>query len=408
MQFQGLDHWWRAHMRRRPWWMNALMYFCIFMAAISVPWDFFFTPMARDDQVWFGIVWHGWAAKLGELAHWAVYAAGAYGFWHMRTWMWPWAAVYAGQVAFSMVIWFLFYRGGAGGFIAALISLALYGGLTMMLWRARPLFHAPRPPLGTRYGKWALITGASAGIGTEFARALAREGMSCVLTARRAERLQALAAELESAYAVETRIVAQDLSTPDGADRLVDAVADLDLAVLVANAGYGLAGRFDRQDARRLQEMVQLNCAAPVVMINRLLPRLEARGRGAIIVVSSTAGHQPLPFNAVYAATKAFDLSFGEALWGELLGTGIDALVLQPGPTVTEFQSVAGELAHEGEPAAHVVGVALNALGRQPSVISGWFNWVRANLAVRLLPRSLVVQVAGRVMVQWVPEETGR
>lgn len=407
MQYRGLEHWWRAHMRRRPRWMNALMYFCLFMAVISVPYDFLFTPLARDEQVWFGIVWRGGAAKLGELAHWAVYAAGAYGFWRMRSWMWPWAAVYAGQVSFSMFIWFAVHRGGVRGFFAGLVSLGVYGGLTMLLWRARPIFHAVRPSLRERYGEWALITGASAGIGAEFARALARDGMSCVLTARRADRLQALASELESAYAVQTRIVGQDLSTPEGADRLVDAVADLDLAVLVANAGYGLAGRFDTQDVRRLGEMVQLNCAAPVVMINRLLPRLEARGRGAIIVVSSTAGHQPLPFNAVYAATKAFDLFLGEALWGELQGTGIDALVLQPGATVTEFQSVAGELPHEGEPASQVVEVALNALGQQPSVVSGWFNWLRANIAVRLLPRSIVVLVAGRVMAQWVPEEHG-
>jgi len=239
----------------------------------------------------------------------------------------------------------------------------------------------------------------------EFARALARDGMSCVLTARRADRLQALAAELESAFAVRTRVVPLDLSAHDGADQLVDAVRDLDIAVIVANAGYGLAGRFDRQDAGRLRDLIELNCTAPVVMITRLLPGLRARGRGAIIIVSSTAGHQPVPFNSVYSASKAFDLIFGEALWAEMQGSGIDVLVLQPGPTVTEFQTVAGETPHEGEPAAQVVGVALNALGDQPSVISGWFNWLRANAAVRLLPRSFVALVAGRVMAQWVREE---
>ena len=405
MRYDGLQQWWRAHMRRRPWWMNLLMYFCMFMACVSIPLDFFCTPVARDEQVWFGIVWHGWAAKIGELAHWAVYAAGAYGFWHLRTWMWPWASVYAGQVAFSMFIWFAFHRGGVGGFVAALISLLFYGGITLALWRARPIFQAPRKPMRERYGEWALITGASAGIGAEFARALAREGMSCVLTARRADRLQALAQELQSAFAVQTRIVALDLAAPDGANQLADAVADLEIAVVVANAGYGLAGRFAKHDVRRLQDMVQLNCVAPVVMTARLLPGLQARGRGAIIILSSTAGHQPLPFNAVYAATKAFDLSVGEALWAELQGSGIDVLVVQPGPTVTEFQAVAGETPHEGEPAAQVVGVALNALGHQPSVISGWFNWLRANAAVRFVPRSLVALIAGRVMAQWAPEE---
>ena len=404
MQYNGLLLWWRAQMRRRPWWMNLLMFFCFYMAFIHVPVDFWCTPLARDEQVWFGIVWRGWAAKLGELAHWAVFAAGAFGFWQMRTWMWPWAAVYAAQVTFSMVIWFLFHRGGVGGLLAALIALALYGGITLLLWRARALFHAIRPSLRTRYGEWALVTGASAGIGAEFARALAREGMSCVLTARRADRLQALASELESAFAVKTRVVPIDLGEPGGADRLCDQVADLDVGLVVNNAGYGLAGRFDRQDTRRLVAMVELNCVAPVVITSRLLPRLQARGRGGIIIVSSTAGHQPVPFNSVYSATKAFDLVFGEALWGELQGSGIDGLVVQPGPTATEFQDVAGETAHEGEPAAQVVGVALNALGRQPSVISGWFNWLRANAAVRFVPRSLVALMAGRVMAQWTPD----
>ena len=131
---------------------------------------------------------------------------------------------------------------------------------------------------------------------------------------------------------------------------------------------------------------------------------MQARGRGAIIVVSSTAGHQPVPFNAVYGATKAFDLQFGEALWAELQGSGVDVLVLQPGPTATEFQAVAGETPHEGEPPAQVVGIALNALGHQPSVISGWFNWLRAN-AIRLAPRSIVALLAGRVMAQWTPDD---
>jgi short-subunit dehydrogenase len=131
---------------------------------------------------------------------------------------------------------------------------------------------------------------------------------------------------------------------------------------------------------------------------------MRQRGRGAIIVLSSTAANQPVPFNAVYSATKAFDLWFGEALWAELLGSGIDVLVLQPGPTATEFQAVAGETAHEGEPPAQVVGVALNALGGQPSVISGWFNWLRAN-TIRLVPRSLTAVIAGRVMAQWVAED---
>ena len=232
-----------------------------------------------------------------------------------------------------------------------------------------------------KYGEWALVTGASAGIGLEFARALAREGMSIVLTARREDRLNALAAELKEQYHVDTRVVAVDLAATDGADRLADAVADLPIAFLVNNAGFGYAGRFDKLATDRLRSMVVVNCVVPVVLTSRIMPAMVKRGRGAVIIVGSVAGRQPLPLHAVYSATKGFDLLFGEGLWGELRGTGIDVLVIEPGPTATEFQAVAGESvgADHGEPAENVVRVALDALGKQPSVISGWFNWVRAN-----------------------------
>src|SRR5271156_3150294 len=246
-----------------------------------------------------------------------------------------------------------------------------------------------------KYGDWALVTGASAGIGLEFARALAREGMSIVLTARREDRLNALATELKEKHRVDTRVVAVDLAANDGADRLADAVADLEIAVLVNNAGFGYAGRFDKLATDRLRSMVVVNCVVPVVLTSRIIPGMVKRGRGAVIIVGSVAGRQPLPLHAVYSATKGFDLLFGEGLWGELRGTGIDALVIEPGPTATEFQAVAGE---------NVVRVALDALGKQPSVISGWFNWVRAN-AVRMVPRSTAAIIAKRVVEGQTPQE---
>ncbi|MEO8605039.1 MAG: SDR family NAD(P)-dependent oxidoreductase [bacterium] len=401
MHYNGLSLWLRAQRARRPWWMNGLMVFCVVLATVTIPLDLLRTPLARDEQVWFGIVWHGWAAKLGELAHWAIYAAGAYGFWHMRTWMWPWAPLFAAQVAFSMVVWPIAYKGGVAGWLGALAALLGNGAVALALWRARDRFQAPRAPLGARYGGWALITGASSGIGAEFARAIARDGMHCVLTARRGDRLRALAGEL-AACGVETRVVEADLATPDGAERLAAAVADLDVAVLVANAGFGAIGPFDSTDAARLAEMVTLNCSAPIVLVTRLLPRLRRRGRGAIVITSSTSAHQPLPFHAVYGATKAFELSFGEALWGELQGSGIDVLVLAPGPVDTEFAVAANAVLPEADSSAHVVGVALNALGKQASVIPGWFNWLRANI-IRFTPRPLATLMAGKVMAKWMP-----
>jgi short-subunit dehydrogenase len=226
-----------------------------------------------------------------------------------------------------------------------------------------------------------------------------------VLSARREDRLRELASELEKNHHVATRVVAADLAAPDGAERLAAAVADLDLAILVNNAGFGLAGRFDRCDPARVREMVQLNCLAPVVLTARILPRLLERGRGAVVITGSVAGRQPMPLHGVYAATKAFDLLFGEALAVELRDRGIDVLVLEPGPTETEFQQVAGEIAHAGEPADRVVEAALDALGRQASVVSGWWNWLRANAAGRLAPRSLVAYAARDWMARQTPPD---
>jgi short-subunit dehydrogenase len=397
--------WLRTLFDGRPWWMNVLMVFCAYMAFVYVPWDLFLKPAAVDEEVWFGIRFHGAAAKLLAVPHWGVYAAGAYGFRKMRPWLWPWASLYAAQVAIGMLVWNGVYVGGFVGLLLGLVSFAPFLGLAWALWEARPVFEAERPSLRERYGEWALVTGASSGIGAEFARALAREGVSCVLSARREDRLRQLASELEKNHHVATRVVVADLAAPDGADRLAAAVADLDLAVLVNNAGFGQAGRFDSSDPQRLRDMVQVNCVAPVVLTAKLLPRLVERGRGAIVITGSVAGRQPIPLHGVYSATKAFDLLLGESLAVELRDRGIDVLVLEPGPTETEFQQAAGELAHPGEPASRVVETALDALGRQPSVVSGWFNWLRANAAMRLAPRSMVAWLARDWMARQTPRD---
>jgi uncharacterized protein len=260
--------------------------------------------------------------------------------------------------------------------------------------------------LRERYGEWALITGASAGIGLAFARELARRGLSCVLAARREDRLKALGDELAKQYGIQTRVVAVDLAAADGADRLADAVADLPIGVLVNNAGFGYAGRFDKLETERLRSMVVVNCVVPVVLTSRILPGMVKRGRGAVIIVGSVAGRQPLPLHTTYSATKVFDQFLGEGLWAELRGTGVDALCVEPGATATEFQAVAGEQVgpNHGEPPENVVAIALESLGKQPSVVSGWFNWTRANLA-RFLPRSTLALIAKRVVQGQTPPD---
>ena len=129
--------WLRERFARRPFWMNALLVFSAYMAFVYVPWDLFVKPVAIDEEVWFGIRFHGWWAKLLTLPHWFLYAAGAYGFWRMRSWMWPWAAVYTGQVAIGMAVWPVLYQGGVTGFLVGAVSFAAFGALTLALWRSR-------------------------------------------------------------------------------------------------------------------------------------------------------------------------------------------------------------------------------------------------------------------------------
>lgn len=396
--------WWRQQMRRRPWWMNGLMFLCFYYVAIYIPWDFLFKPPHRDQEVFLGLMFHGRGAKLVELVHFAIYAAGAYGFWRMKSWMWPWAAVYVGQMAFSSFVWGTVHRGGWLGWIAAVITAVPCALVAYALWQEHDRFRPRHRSLRDRYGEWALVTGASAGIGVEFARALARDGVSVVLTARREDRLKELAATLEQTYRVSTRVIPLDLGQPGAAEKLAERVADLDIAILVNNAGFGYAGRFHKQDPARLRSMIELNCAAPVVLTSRLLPSMLKHRKGAVIITGSVAGAQPVPFNNVYSGTKAFDRNFGEGLWAELLGSGVDALVIEPGPTDTEFQAAAHETAHPGEPPANVVAVALEALGRQSAVVSGWGNWLQST-TVRWAPRSLVALLAGRVMLRWTDPE---
>jgi uncharacterized protein len=317
--------------------------------------------------------------------------------------MWPWAPLYAAEVAFSMFVWTVLHFGsGWKGWLTAPFACAPFAALGLALWQSRVQFGRKRESLKARYGEWAVVTGASAGLGAEFARALAHEGLSCVLTARREDRLRDLASELEKTEHVATRVVAVDLGSADGADRLAEAVKDLPIAVLVNNAGFGYAGRFDKLDTERLRAMVQVNCMAPVVLTSRLLPAMRERGRGAVIITGSVAGRQPLPFHGVYAATKAFDQFLGESLWAELRGSGIDVLVLEPGPTATEFFQAAGETRVAGEPPRGVVELALDSIGQQPSVVSGWVNYLLANLA-RIFPRSITALVAERVVRQNTP-----
>ncbi|WP_347977095.1 SDR family oxidoreductase [Microbacterium sp. ProA8] len=253
-------------------------------------------------------------------------------------------------------------------------------------------------------GTTALITGASAGLGTEFAEQLAARGADLVLVARREERLRELAERLEAAHGIRATVIPLDLSRADAAATLRAALDERGIRVqtLVNNAGFGMKGAFVEAEAGRIAEMVQVNVANLVAVTRELLPELVADGRGSLVNVASTAAYQPCPNMAVYGATKAFVLSFTEALAYETRESGLRVLALSPGATRTEFFDVVGtEDAAVGrfQTPAQVVGLAVRELdrGRRASVVSGWVNAVAAKLA-GLLPRRLALGVSGRVL----------
>lgn len=245
----------------------------------------------------------------------------------------------------------------------------------------------------------ALVTGASAGLGVEFARQLSRRGHRLVLAARRKERLDELAQELGDA-----RAVAMDLSREDAAARLM---ADIEangesVDLLVNNAGFGLIGRFAELDAGRLRQMIDLNVGALTELCRAVAPAMIERKSGAILNVASTAAFQPGPKMAVYFASKAFVLSLSEALHEELKPHGIKVTCLCPGPTRTEFGEVAGFggnglFDRVAMNAAEVVEAGLNGLdSNRAVVVTGWLNKVGA-ASTRFAPRSVVRKIAGAI-----------
>ena len=249
------------------------------------------------------------------------------------------------------------------------------------------------------HGQTTLITGASSGIGVEFAREFARRGSDVILVARRLDRLEKLAAELTTAHGIRATVIPLDLSLPAAGRTLAEEVDRRGLTVtsLVNNAGFGTFGPFHTEGPERLRDEINVNVASVVDISRAFIERLRAAGTGVLINVASMAAYQPIPNIAVYAATKAFVLSFTEALWQESLGTGLRVILLSPGATRTEFNDVLGtEQPTSGasfETPQQVVQTALRALDRRtppPSVVSGRLNRLMSN-AARLLSRRRAV-----------------
>ena len=245
--------------------------------------------------------------------------------------------------------------------------------------------------------RWALVTGASSGIGEAFAQRLAALGMHLVLTARRGDLLEKLAEDLHVRHGTRCEILPGDLSDPHRAQAIVRDLEsrDIEIELLVNNAGFGIVAEIEETDVERIMQMTRLNIGALTELTYRILPGMLSRGRGGVINISSVAGFQPVAYMAAYAASKAYVLHFSEALWAETRGRGVTVTAVCPGVTTTSFFDVAGVPGWLKKQRAHtperVVRKALRAFERKKQyVVCGWRNYLRS-LAVRFGTRRTVV-----------------
>jgi len=249
----------------------------------------------------------------------------------------------------------------------------------------------------------ALVTGASSGIGRAFVRELAARGMNCILVARNAEAMSSLAKEITAKHNVRAEVIVADLSHPDAPATIKKDVASRAMTVdlLVNNAGFMTHGNFETVSAEREQDEVMVNCAAMVGLTHAFLPAMLAQNEGGIINVASIAGFQPIPHMAVYAASKAFVISFSVALWDECRGRNVRVVTLCPGTTDTPLFEVndaqEAALGRKRKP-EQVVATGLRGLDKGKSlVVDGLMNSLLSN-GPRLIPKWLAAKFAGQAV----------
>jgi len=253
-------------------------------------------------------------------------------------------------------------------------------------------------------GKWALVTGASSGIGWALAELLAAEGVNLILTARRADRLAELAEGVTRRHGVRAEAFAADLRRPQAPDDIFAFTKQkgFPVEILINNAGFGAYGEFHKVAGQRLLDMVQVNVSSVVHLTHLFLPEMVERRSGSILIVASVAAFQPVPYISTYAATKGFDLLFAEGLSEEARRHGVQVCALCPGSTVSEFHAVAGQPLHMAGPQEKnekVARVGLKALAEgQPMVISGTRNWLSVEVQ-RIAPRRLVARIVARMFL---------
>jgi short-subunit dehydrogenase len=266
---------------------------------------------------------------------------------------------------------------------------------SLRAWYTRCMSREPDAAFVARYGTWALVAGASEGLGAAFARQLAGRGLNVVLVARRAELLAQLADELR-AGGRDVRTVALDLGARDLSERLAEATRGLEIGLVVYNAAYSLIGEFASQSLDDKLRVLDVNCRGPLIVAHALGGPMAERGRGGIILMSSLAGTQGSPHISTYAASKAFNLVLGEGLWDELGARGVDVLTCRAGATRTP-NYVASKPRSAGAPVMEpeaVAAAAIAALGKKPSMIPGWGNRAAAAF-MGVLPRKAAIRLMG-------------
>lgn len=254
-----------------------------------------------------------------------------------------------------------------------------------------------RTALAQRYGPWAVVTGASDGIGRALARELARHGVSLALVARRRDALDALAEELRRGQGVDVEVVPADLASPRGVAAVVAATAARDVGLLVAAAGFGTSGPFVEGDVDRELELIDVNVRAVAALAHHFGRRFAAKGRGGLVLMSSLVAFQGVPRAANYAASKAYVQSLAEALRAELAPQGVDVIASAPGPVHSGFGLRAGMRLGAAAAPEVVARETLAALGRRGTVRPGWLSKL-LEWSLAALPRRARVRMMARVM----------
>ncbi|MEE3719439.1 SDR family oxidoreductase [Tumidithrix elongata RA019] len=261
--------------------------------------------------------------------------------------------------------------------------------------------------LRERYGSWAVVTGASSGIGRAIAFRLAEAGLNLVLVARSQAALEEMAEDLTAQHGIDVEVVRLDLALESAVETLAATTRDLDIGLLVAAAGFGTSGQFLHSRLEQEMEMLNVNCRSLLGLSWHFGRRFAKRGRGGIVLMSSIVGFQGMPFAAHYAATKAYVQTLAEALNVELAPLGVDAIASAPGPTNSSFAHRAGMQMGKALSPDEVAEATLKALGRQSTVLPGFLSKLLV-YSLALLPRWARVRIMGSVMHGMTKHQQGK